>query len=589
MASHRARDRSGGARAIQHSSSATPLHILIVSNLYPPDVVGGAEVVAHRHARLLRERGHVVTVFAGRKSSPAIPDGSLDIDWIDEIKVYRTPLSAVSPSDNFHVPIVSARLLSILMIEKPNIVHFHNVTGLGSSLIALATSLGYRTVVTLHDRWGFCYRNTSLRNDGSECSAPHECGSACMPTIKPRHLQMTLPMRLRRDYVAWCLESADLLIAPSESLRAAYRESLVGSKNRFVVQSNGIDLAAIRARKSKPARLVRFTCTAYLGEHKGIPDLLEAATILASDRALAGRWSLTLIGDGHLRESVQSAISRAPLAGVVHHLGQIRRDQVLAVLQETDVVVLPSRWPENESVSLLEAIASGCAQIATEVGGTSALVEGGKSGELVPKSDPPHLAEAMASYIREPGKAARHGAYNRRRRANFSEDNAVRNIEEWYRQILSKPRQKLQSTIVICGSDQPAPLVVDVCNLLHEIEHPQQRVYLLWHGWVTDQARRQAKLYWNWGPNADAMITRQMLHSGIPLLAPRNARYILGLSQIFGVAVTYETYLEAAIILSVLPFDAPTLEYLGENAKASANFLAQRASSKSFQLPLPAL
>lgn len=570
-----------------HSKTIPPLHILMVSNLYPPHAEGGAEVVAHRHAGLLRGRGHSVTVFAGRRPSAQIAEGSLEIDWVDGIKVYRMPLGGMGPSDNFHVPIAAERLSSVLMVEKPDIVHFHNLAGLGSSLIPLAGNLGYRTVVTLHDRWGYCYRNTSLRPDGSECNAPHECGSACMSMIKPTNLQITLPMRIRRDYVAWCLESADLLVAPSESLRTAYRDALVGVRNQFIVQSNGIDLKRVRRRKPKVSGRVRFTCVAYLGEHKGIPELLEAATTLARDPVLTGKWSLTLIGDGHLRESVQSAIRSAPLTGAVHYLGRVARERVLDILQETDVVVLPSRWPENEPVSLLEAIASGCAQIATDVGGVSALVEKGEGGELIPRNDPRALAAAMVSYIQDRGKAARHGRHNLRRRTSFCESMAIENLEGWYRQILSETYPSVQSTVVLCGAREPNPLVADVCNSLHKVGLPQRDVRLLWYGWVNERTRHQAKLYWNWNFHCDATIVRQVLRAGVPVLVPRNMRPVMGLSQMFGMAFAYDTYLEAAVILGTLPFDAETLSRLRENTTPAAHFLAQTGSAQSFWLSLP--
>jgi len=48
--------------------------------------------------------------------------------------------------------------------------------------------------------------------------------------------------------------------------------------------------------------------------------------------------------------------------------------ELLKSLSGYDVVILPSIWPENQSTVLLEAMASGAAQIATALGGNAELV-----------------------------------------------------------------------------------------------------------------------------------------------------------------------------------------------------------------------
>ena len=577
--------RSPRARVCAESRDR-PLRILIVSNLYPPHVVGGAEIVAQRQAQALRQRGHSVAVFAGCNSSPDIPEESLDVEVVEGIRVYRTPMHSLDTADNFHIPTTATRLSSVLLAESPDIVHFHNVIGLGASLIPLASGMGYRTVVTLHDYWGFCYRSTAMRSDGSECHSPQECASACQPAIKLTGNAMYVPMRLRRDYVAWCLESADLLICPSETLYRAYRRADIGSPHKLVVQSNGIDLEAVRVRKARAPERVRFTCVAYLGEHKGIPDLLAAARRLAANRTTAGKWTLTLVGEGHLQGQVEEAIKSGPLARVVRYLGRIPRERVFKVMDETDVVVLPSRWPENEPVTLLEAIAAGRAQIATDLGGMRDLVDPGQSGELAAPGNPASLAKVMASYVLDPGKSVRHGAYNLRRRNRFSETAVIAALEEHYRQVLAKPREPPTAALVLCGGDWPVVQTAATCHSLHKLQHPQQKLRLVWHQWLDNHAKKQAKLYWHWSASPQPVVIRDMLRMGIPVLGPGYGPYISAVSRLFGAAFTYETYLDAAIALCVLPFDAEALAHLRRHAGMAADFLAQKAGPESFHLPL---
>ena len=71
------------------------------------------------------------------------------------------------------------------------------------------------------------------------------------------------------------------------------------------------------------------------------------------------------------------------------------REDIPAILAATDIFVLPS-YSEGLSNALMEAMASGCACIATDVGGNAFLIQNGISGLLFPAGD----REALASHIR---------------------------------------------------------------------------------------------------------------------------------------------------------------------------------------------
>src|SRR5581483_3341616 len=106
-----------------------------------------------------------------------------------------------------------------------------------------------------------------------------------------------------------------------------------------------------------------------------------------------------------LEETVQSELGRH-----LRFVGRVPRSELLALMSETDVVVLASIWPENEPVTMLEAIAAGKAQIATRLGGNLELVEDSESGFLIKPGDADELAGAMRRYILKPPLAVMHGA-----------------------------------------------------------------------------------------------------------------------------------------------------------------------------------
>jgi glycosyltransferase involved in cell wall biosynthesis len=563
--------------------------ILIVSNLFPPHVMGGAEVVAQRQAHRLQARGHSVCVFAGW-AAPAGQSGRLEVEDDNGLRIWRTPVSSFEPDDNFFVPSVETRLQSVLKAERPDIVHFHNLCGLGFSLVPLVKRRGLPAIVTLHDHAGYCYRATALRPDERLCDDAEECALACRGAIVPREVDLALPMRLRRDYVAWALAHADRLISPSAALAACFRNAGAASAEQLEVISNGIDLAPFQALMRRPSDGVRrFACISYLGEHKGIPDLLQAAARLAAESDLAHRWSLTIAGDGHLREQVEAAIASGRFGDAVTYVGRAPRKRIVSELSVTDVVVLPSRWPENEPVVLLEAIAAGAAQLATNLGGIPDLVEQGVTGELVPSGDPEALADAMAAYIREPARARRHGEANLARRNRFSEEASLDAIEAVYELALRAPRSWASDRpLVLCAGDGPLPQVAEICNHLYRLEDPCAGARLIWHSWA-DAGAWDAALLWNWSSGANSTVMQRALCAGVPILAPSSCAIAGGIERSFGAAMTYDSFLEGLIALARIPHDSAALESLRRNCRQAGALLAATAPPDRYHLPTPAL
>ncbi len=557
--------------------------VLVVTNLFPPHTIGGAEIVAYRQARALLARGHKVTVLSGTEPSQSKPEGFLDFEKYDELPVYRLSLRSLDPDQNFYWPAAARRLRSIIAADRIDITHLHNLLGIGANVIQATVEAGSRCFVTLHDHWGFCPRATRLRQDGTLCTNFEEC-SQCRHVLRPsRHV--VLPSRLRRDYIAWCLAQADRLITPSDYMACAYRSAGFPADSITVI-SNGVDLDAIPFGAREPSRegIVRFLCSAHLGEHKGILVLLEALKLLSMDPAVASRWHMTIAGDGHLREKVKRTLRRAGLAANVSIPGRLSRSELLALLRGVDVVVLPSIWPENEPVTMLESIASGAAQIATGLGGTPELVDDEQSGLLVAPGDPSALAQAMKRYIQEPSLAAKHGAYNLARREQFDETQAIDQLETLYSSApLPVSRRQLVGPIIICGTAGASPeatLLVD--NAYKHLEYGPP-VRFVWHDWADVTVWRDAKLLWLWDRHPAEDLTNMALRHGVPVLAPRSD-WTEGLARHYGAVILYSTYIEALATMRAL-FMVPNLRTkLASLSRAGSRAATALAPDSAFHL-----
>lgn len=126
---------------------------------------------------------------------------------------------------------------------------------------------------------------------------------------------------------------------------------------------------------------------------KGLHFLLEAAARVTA-RVPAARF--LIVGDGPLRSQLEEQAQRLGLTEKVVFAGW--RNDVQRVLSAADLMALPSLW-EAMPLTILEAMAVGCAVVATDVGGVKEVVEDQRSGRVVPPGDPAALADAMTELL----------------------------------------------------------------------------------------------------------------------------------------------------------------------------------------------
>jgi glycosyltransferase involved in cell wall biosynthesis len=138
-------------------------------------------------------------------------------------------------------------------------------------------------------------------------------------------------------------------------------------------------------------------CVARLSPEKGLTFLIQALRLL---RNKGYDLELRIAGDGPTKEPLKKLADELGLAEQVHFLGYLSEDKVINALQHSDLFVLPS-FVEGLPVSAMEAMAVGVPVIATNIAGTSELIEDGKTGVLVRPSDPEALADAVVKMMHD--------------------------------------------------------------------------------------------------------------------------------------------------------------------------------------------
>jgi N,N'-diacetylbacillosaminyl-diphospho-undecaprenol alpha-1,3-N-acetylgalactosaminyltransferase len=107
------------------------------------------------------------------------------------------------------------------------------------------------------------------------------------------------------------------------------------------------------------------------------------------------------------------------------------RNDVRELMAISDIVTLPSCYPEGVPRSLLEAMAMEKPIVTTDNIGCREVVEHGRNGFLVPTKDERFLATAIETLLHDASIRERFGRYSRRKvEHEFSEDIIVRQVLE---------------------------------------------------------------------------------------------------------------------------------------------------------------
>lgn len=170
----------------------------------------------------------------------------------------------------------------------------------------------------------------------------------------------------------------------------------------------------------------------FVGRLDPAKDPATLVRAFASSRLRAEGARLVVVGDGELRPECERLAADLGAADRVRFLG-IRSD-VPRVLAAADAFVLASLW-EGNPLSVMEAMASGKAIVATSVGCVPELVPE-EAGRLVPPGDPAALEAALLEVARDPPLArARGAAAARWARAHFDASLMTRAYEEVYAEV----------------------------------------------------------------------------------------------------------------------------------------------------------
>jgi len=253
------------------------------------------------------------------------------------------------------------------------------------------------------------------------------------------HRQLTA--RPHRDVLRITDSMVDAIVVNCDFLRRHMVEDEKAPPARVHCCYNGLELARFSARhgeKSPEFRgaslVIGVVCA--LRPEKDLDTLLDA---FAAVRHLREDMKLAIVGDGILLRELQSRAQSLHLASQCLFLPS--RAEVTEVLGGIDVFVLPS-VSEALSNSLMEAMACGCAAVASRVGGNPELIRHRETGLLFEPGNPAELAMVLRELVEDGSVRSRLAAAARRWiEERYSHSRSIEATAALYRSVLGRGRQ----------------------------------------------------------------------------------------------------------------------------------------------------
>jgi len=197
---------------------------------------------------------------------------------------------------------------------------------------------------------------------------------------------------------AMIVKSARVNIGVSEAACSFLKH--LGASNVQLIY-NGIDITIFKKRDTDYRRKLGINNNAILVTFvgrliyaKGVQDLISAFPKI---RTATHDTKLLIVGDGPYKANLEKLAYQNDCRSDILFLGQKNQDDIIDILNATDVFVNPS-YSEGFGMSVLEAASVGLPIVTTDVGNTRKIVEDGRSGLFIKIGEPSQIANA-ASFL----------------------------------------------------------------------------------------------------------------------------------------------------------------------------------------------
>ena len=394
------------------------MRVLQLASLYPPKMLGGAEVSARNLSDLLVSAGHEVMVV--RAADRDETEG--EELTASGIRIVRLKTPHIYPVFRFYEaaglkkPVwhlqdhfaqgLRAAFGRVLDAFAPDLVNVHLIQGLGYPLLIEVAKRRIPVNYVLPDLGLACTRMSMFKN-GSDCKGH------CAPCAASARYKLGL---IRQ-------QASVTFVSPSRAnLDTLSRYFPVHDYPHAVILNPNTYPRPGKARQESKA--LRLLYAGRIHESKGVDILLEAVETLAA----GNRVTLALAGQGQ-----QEAELRARFGGAswCNFLGFISHAELADRMMESDLLCIPSIWAENSPGVVIQALGLGLPVMGSARGGIPELVNDGRNGRLVMDPTADGWLRALSAIVDAPEVVASWRRAAEAEAARFDSEAIGRQMLDW--------------------------------------------------------------------------------------------------------------------------------------------------------------
>jgi glycosyltransferase involved in cell wall biosynthesis len=411
------------------------MNVMFLSNLYPPNEIGGYERICFDVVETMVERGHEVVVLTSSYGGREAEYAGQTIDrgmflFATEGDVY-IPF-VMSDDERLHkMQENKAHLERALATFTPDVLFVWNLFFFDPSILDVVRSAPCKVVYLLTDNWLITFLNPSFMASYFT-DFVHR-----VPRWDSR-----IGSRLRRWGTGWRRKlhhERGYAVFPSLFMRDLHAQAGITFDGTTIVH-HGVNLKPGDPSKrtfkhlDQSSEAVRLLYAGRVVDIKGIHTIIEALPRIVTEMSPVP-VELHVVGDRQderYSATLNERIDELNMASKVRFSPPVKRENMPELLAEHDVYLLPSLY-EPFSIALIEALASGIPTVASDAGGNREIVFHGTTGLIHTAGDPAGLARCTLKLLRSPGLRQKVSCGGRRIGLEHTLGRMVDKIEDYLR------------------------------------------------------------------------------------------------------------------------------------------------------------
>jgi len=348
------------------------LRVLVTTDQWSPDAIGGSARVAADSARALVRRGHQLTVIA--PAADGLPPHAVE----DGVEIHRV-LHRYGVPQTFADPVATRHAVRALDGRTFDVALAHqntNATGVLSARLNVPVVHVFHASVVLEQR--FLRRRTSLGPRLARIAL-----DPCFGGLERHAVSRAAALIVLSEFSRDVLVSRHPDAAPKiHRVEGGVADVFFGTpdepretvRHRYGLAQDGALLVTVRR----------------LEPRMGVDELVRAVARLESTD-----FVLVVAGDGMERERLGRLTEELGVAGRVRFAGRLPESDLRSLYAAADLFVLPTVAYEGFGMSTVESLASGTPVLGTAVGATPEILTALDPALVVESADPDRLAAGI--------------------------------------------------------------------------------------------------------------------------------------------------------------------------------------------------